>query len=143
MTTGTYTADYAQSLLYGIVLIVVGLLVGPGGVSVFTWPARVTPCGRHRDASASPAVPEPFNPASTTAHERPGRSVVGAEHRFLYIRATRRYETHSTLSATRPEQDHPLRRRRQARSSGSPPTVVVDEDERGVVGQLTVTGVEH
>ncbi|MGI8627640.1 MAG: GPGG-motif small membrane protein [Geodermatophilaceae bacterium] len=33
---GIYVALVRKELLFGIILIIVGLLVGPGGVSVFT-----------------------------------------------------------------------------------------------------------
>lgn len=36
VVAGIYVALVRKELLFGIVLIIVGLLVGPGGVSVFT-----------------------------------------------------------------------------------------------------------
>jgi len=39
---GVYVIVARRDLLWGIVLIVVGLLVGPGGVSVFGWAVPLT-----------------------------------------------------------------------------------------------------
>ncbi len=36
VVAGIYVALVRKELLFGIVLIIVGLLVGPGGVSLFT-----------------------------------------------------------------------------------------------------------